>query len=391
VSRTIKRVLFAGPWWHEDLMQGVARHAGRRGWHLNLEPALSGQLPDDWRGDGLITTLGGDMGAFERFRRRAACPAVSLSLNHPEVAIPRVGFDNAAAGRMAAEHLLQRGFTSFAFYDRAGQYSGQRRRAAFADALAEAGHDHDPVLSLAIAPRISDSQPGQWVARQQMLTQELQQAPKPLAVFAADDSSAVEVVEACQSIGLDIPHQVGVLGMLDMPLFRESTTVPISSITVDFDTNTRVACELLESMMAGGPAPDRPIVFAPTGIATRASTDVIAARHPGVARAIRFMMEQYAQPIGVPDIVGASGMSQTRLFAAFKQDVGQPPAAVLTRIRLDKARRQLAQTHDKIEVVAEACGFGNRINLYRQFKQRLGLSPGAFRRRARQDRSPSTD
>ncbi len=79
-----RRVLFAAPWWHEDLMRGMAWHAAERGWHLNLETALSGRLPERWAGDGVLTTLGGDPVALKRFLVHARCPAVSLSLNCPE-------------------------------------------------------------------------------------------------------------------------------------------------------------------------------------------------------------------------------------------------------------------------------------------------------------------
>lgn len=372
----MRRIIFAGPWWHEDLMQGVARHCGARGWHLNLDPALSGQLPDDWQGDGILTTIGDGPGRFERFRRQADCPAVALSLNAPQIDIPRVGFDNWAVGRLAAEHFLERGFTSFAFYDRSRQHSAEQRRDAFAASV-------EPRCTGAFRTILPDPS-GRWAARQQDLATQLSRLPRPLAVLAADDASGVEVIEACQSLGLDIPYDVGVLGMLDMPLFRESTTIGMSSIRVDFDRNTRVACEVLESMMAGGAAPAEPILFPPTGIAVRASTDVIAAQHPGVARAVRFMMRHYAEPIDVPAIIAASGMSQTRLFAAFKAELGEPPGASLIRVRVDKAKRQLEQTRDKLDVVAADCGFGSRLNLYRQFTRRVGMSPGAWRKQSRE-------
>lgn len=381
MSQRIKRVIFAGPWWHEDLMQGIARHCSARGWHLNLEPALRGYVPTDWRGDGILTTLGGDIAQFKRFWRNADCPAVSLSLNHPQLTMPRVGFDNHAAGVRAAEHFLERGFHSFAFYHPGMSHAGRLRRDAFAAAVEQSVNAD--FVSLEIESASSEDGPGSWSARQDALREMLDLAPKPLGVLASDDSSGVEVIEACQTLGLEIPHDVGVLGMLDMPLFRQSTTIAMSSITVDFDTNTRVACELLAALMAGEPVPNEPILFPPTGIATRASTDVIAARHPGVAKAVRFMMDNYDQSIDVPNVVAASGISQTRLYAAFKDDIGQTPAAVLTRIRLDKAKRQLTQTSDTLDAVAQDCGFGSRINLYRQFHRSFGISPGQYRKRER--------
>lgn len=359
-------------------MQGIARNVAKHGWHLNLEAALSGRLPRRWSGDGILTTLSRDI-PFEQFQKRAGCPAVSLSLNRPQIQIPRVGFDNRIAGHLAAEHFLERGFGSFAFYHRHHQYSGQQRFAAFTERIRQAGFD-------TVANWDQIDQPDQrdhWAGRQELLTQWLSAADRPVGVFAADDAAGVEVIEACQSLGLSIPYEVGVLGMLDIPLFRQSTTVAMSSITVDFAASTRIACDVLAKLMEGGDRPSEPILLAPTGIAVRESTDTIAAGDPHVARAIRFMMEHYGDPIDVGRIVAASGLGQTQLYAAFKQYVGQSPAALLTRIRIDKAKRSLADSKTKIEAIAHACGFGDRINLYRQFKQHEGISPGAYRRHAR--------
>ena len=80
--------------------------------------------------------------------------------------------------------------------------------------------------------------------------------------------------------------------------------------------------------------------------------------------------------------VRASGMCRTRLFRAFQQDVEMTPRAVLNRIRLDKAKRMLLETDEKLRSVAEACGFGDPMNLHRHFKRRLNISPGAYREQA---------
>lgn len=87
----------------------------------------------------------------------------------------------------------------------------------------------------------------------------------------------------------------------------------------------------------------------------------------------------------MPDAVRISGLSRTGLYNAFEADVGESPAAVLTRIRIDKARRMLGETSEKVHTIAETCGFGDPINLQRHFKQRLGISPAAYRKQNRAD------
>ncbi len=374
------RVLFANPWWHAELVNSTAHHAAEHGWHLDLQTCLSGQLPERWDGDGIITALGGDLAALRRFLRRARCPAVSLNTNYPEIRIARVSQDDAVAGRMAAGHFLGRGFAFYAYYSHGSSvYTGGLRRAAFAETLAAAGHATIPLLWEEEGRRWADT----WLNRERWLRRRLPRLPKPLAVFATNDQAAVEVIEACMAEGIDVPGEVAVLGMLDMVIFRESTTVPLSSIRVDFDTITRTACDLLARMMAGEPPPAEPILFPPTGVVARRSTDTLAARTPEVARAIRYLLDHYAEPIGVPEIARAAGLSKTVLYERFRADLGQSPGEALIRIRVERARRLLREGAAKVEAVAQACGFGDRVNLHRHFTKHVGMTPAAYRREAR--------
>ena len=72
-------------------------------------------------------------------------------------------------------------------------------------------------------------------------------------------------------------------------------------------------------------------------------------------------------------------MSKTRLYIAFENDLNESPGAVLTRIRIDKAKRMLRETNEKVHVISEACGFGDAVNLYRCFKRHVGLAPRSYR------------
>ncbi|MBT3297155.1 MAG: hypothetical protein HN919_17650 [Verrucomicrobia bacterium] len=106
-SRAPKRVLFASNWWQQQLMEGVSRHASEHHWHLDLQMLVTGLVPKHWTGDGIITSMPGGTGALLELLTSGNCPAVSLSLNHPEIEIPRVGIDNDVAGQIAvARHAL---------------------------------------------------------------------------------------------------------------------------------------------------------------------------------------------------------------------------------------------------------------------------------------------
>lgn len=382
-----RRVLFGSPWWHSDIVNGVLRHAARLGWHVDLQTLLSGRLPDEWDGDGIITQLGSDLDEQRAFLDRTRCPAVSLNANFPQIDIPRVSTNSAAAGRLAAEHLLERGFQHFAFYAYDLSSRTFARHAAYKQALQHAGYE-PYTIAWADEQQHYDST---WPQRIAWLRQRLADLPQPLAVYAFNDQAAVEVIEACLAESIPVPERVAVLGTLNMDLFRHSTTIGLSSIDFDFDDMTRRACQLLHDMMQGSPPPDDPILVPPVRVVVRQSTDIVAAHTPLVARAIRFMLDHYHQPIGIDDIRQAVGGSRARLFNAFKNDMNRTPGDVLTRIRLDHAKRLLTDTDDKVYAIAAACGFGKPLNLHRAFKQQTGQSPNAYRKQQRTRASRPAD
>jgi len=373
--RFLPRVLLATAWQNHRFALAVAGYARQAGWHLDLQMELSGEVPRDWNGEGVITLLGGRQD-LSRFVQRVGCPTVCATLNEPALELPRVDVDCVAIGRLAAIHFLEKGFANFAWYSDRYQVVEQLRCDSFSETVSQAGRD----CTRLVWEHQQGRRKNTWANRQVWLARKLSQLPRPLAVFSVDDTNAVEIVEAAARAELTIPDQVAVLGTGDLDLFRESTPVTLSSVQVDFDRLAREATILLDRLMNGAVPPAEPILIPPSGIASRHSTDTIAVEHPQVARAVKFMIAHFAEPVGAREIVGATEMSQSRLYKAFQQHLGMSPVAVLARIRLEKAERLLRDTPLKIRVIADECGFGDPINLYRAFQRRHGVSPRYFRR-----------
>ncbi|MDT8391474.1 MAG: substrate-binding domain-containing protein [Lentisphaeria bacterium] len=373
-----KRVLYASQWWLEDQMGCVAREAAQRHWHINFQMCVTNRLPRRWRGDGIITTFSAPIEEEAAFLKQANCPAVALNQYHRDIDVPYVSLDMTAAGQLAAGHFLERGFRHFAHYTRSSWQATKLPYLPFEKRVAEHGGTVARLDWAAVKGCWGET----WEGRHDWLRHRLRTLPKPLAVLAVEPLAAVEVIEAALEEGLDVPDQVAVLGLFDISFFRECATVGLSCIIQDFEKQVRTACDLLARMMDGEPAPSNPILLPPAGITTRRSTDTIAAHMPEVAKAIRYLRRNYAAPVSVDQLADICDVSRTRLYDVFDADLGQSPHALLTRIRLDKAKKMLLETDEKIRAIAEACGFGSVVNLHRHFKSDLGMTPGAYRKRA---------
>ena len=98
-----------------------------------------------------------------------------------------------------------------------------------------------------------------------------------------------------------------------------------------------------------------------------------------IQRMIRFMSEQYTQPITVSDIASAGGVSEGYAMGLFQKTIGTSLTAYLTKLRLYHAKSALIESSEKIVTVAMDSGFGSLSRFYEVFSQDTGQTPQSFR------------
>ncbi|MGC4031152.1 MAG: helix-turn-helix domain-containing protein [Tepidisphaeraceae bacterium] len=55
------------------------------------------------------------------------------------------------------------------------------------------------------------------------------------------------------------------------------------------------------------------------------------------------------------------------------------PRRLLTRVRVEAAARLLRETGERLDAIAQACGFYDQAQFSRQFKSATGVTPGKYR------------
>jgi LacI family transcriptional regulator len=363
-------------WYDPRFFDAIGRYARDSGWHLATRSMLEAADPSGWVGDGMLVndTEVPRLAGFIR-SQIAKQPTVLFGANHQDVDAASVEEDNLGAGRLAAEHFLERGYRHFAWIGIPRGRVERDRREGFVSVLEEAGQDC-ALLNLD-APSGHPANVGK--ARRKRLAMEIKALPKQLAVFALDDLLAAEVIEACLDVGLRVPEDVAVLGAGNIELACECSPVPISSIDLNFGEIAYRAAGLLDGLMKGKARPAKPITIPLRGIVMRRSTDALAVSHPGIEKAVRFISENHTRNIGVEDISAAAKMSSRALHYAFSKELRRTPAKHLLYVRLDAAKNALENPAMKIEQVAQDCGFGSSRNLHRCFVREIGTSPQKWR------------
>jgi LacI family transcriptional regulator len=371
-----KRVLVALGWYDYRLHRGIEKFALEHNWHLSANLTREKVIPWGWEGSGILAWLGaGD--DLADFVVHTAKPTVDFSYRRPHLKFAHVLEDHTHAAQLVAEHFLSRGFHHFMFYSDTDNWSYEERGHSFIEALKRSGHACVWIRWHRSPDYRTDRE--QWNRKRKWLISQLKPAPKPLAVFAANDEQAQDVLEACESVGLTVPEQVAIMGAENYLLAPDAMRTPISSVETNLETLGYTGAALLEDLMNGKKAPAKPIRVPAAGIITRKSSDLLAIRHKGVANSLRFIWEHASQPISVKDLVGVAAMSRRGLHKAFLENVGRTPGQELQRVRIERAKRLLAESNHKLEVLAGLCGYQSANSFCVAFKQATGLSPKQFR------------
>jgi LacI family transcriptional regulator len=153
----------------------------------------------------------------------------------------------------------------------------------------------------------------------------------------------------------------------------------LSSVRLDFQRIGYEAAALLDQLMDGAKAPAAPRLIVPEGVATRASTDVVATGHPVIARVLALMRERLRDSLGVEEFARMVGVSKRTLEALFQRELGEGVHRTLLKLRLRQARRQLERSDHTVEAIALEAGFCHAPHLYREFKRWTGKTPSQWR------------
>lgn len=94
-----------------------------------------------------------------------------------------------------------------------------------------------------------------------------------------------------------------------------------------------------------------------------------------------FVIEHLDEPLPVQCIAEGVGMSVRTLSRWCREQLGESPAELVRRLRIDEARRLLEETSLPLKDISVRTGLGDTSTLWRVFTQHLGVTPAAYRER----------
>ncbi len=171
---------------------------------------------------------------FERLESRGL-PYVLIDRRFPDLQASYVGADDEAIGRLATNHLIERGCRRIAHIAAQDRLTGIGRFKGYRDALSAANL---PYREAWIA-HATDDATGYEATRKLLAADQ-----RPDGVFGYNDPTAAGAMKAILEAGLRIPQDIKVIGVGNVH-YSDLLRVPLSTIDQSSETIGQQAADLL--------------------------------------------------------------------------------------------------------------------------------------------------
>jgi len=359
-SRTHGPWVFPWVFYSQDLL-----YIARGSEHAELEHLRK------WGPNGIIAR---DSKDIEEFAQWGVPLFVAVGMNPPDPHRHNIITDNAAMGRMAAEHLLERGFRHFGFCGFDNIYWSVHRGQSFGARISEAGFE----TSFYKQPKSRTARV--WYREEPILAEWLRALPKPVGIMAANDDRGQHITEACANANLKVPYEVAVIGVDNDDQVCDISNPSLSSVTLDVENAGFKASELLDRIMGGEKMPPQTITVHPVRVVTRQSTNIVAVEDKLVSQALRFIHQNAKRLIQVDDVIKDLNVSRRGLHDKFTKALGRSVYDEIKRVRIDLISQMLLETDLSISDIVFSLGYDSTNHIARYFKQKTGISPLDYRK-----------
>jgi len=168
------------------------------------------------------------------------------------------------------------------------------------------------------------------------------------------------------------------------PIFiRDGNTYTTAGVTAGMDLALALVEQDLGSALALRVARELVLYLRRAGGQSQFSTamSLQASDRKQIEEIRAWALDHLDQNLPVEKLAAKAGMSPRNFARIFVKDTGTTPARFVERLRVEAARRRLEESPDKLEKIANDCGFRSITSLRRSFVRVLRVPPADYRHR----------
>ncbi len=99
-----------------------------------------------------------------------------------------------------------------------------------------------------------------------------------------------------------------------------------------------------------------------------------------ISRVIEFLTEHYYDEFSLEHIAQMANLSPYHFIRVFKSETGKTPYVYLMDVKMERAKKMLRANDHSVTEICFLCGFSNLSHFSTVFKQKIGVSPKAYRK-----------
>jgi LacI family transcriptional regulator len=276
-------------------------------------------------------------------------------------------------GVMAARFFLNKAYRNFAFYGNQNTIWSRERCGGYCEEIERNGY-----TCHVLENKNPDSR--EWFYDHETLGKCLLALPKPVALFACDDSYAFQISETCNVFNITIPDEISLLGVDNDELLCNISNPPLSSIVLDVENGGYQAGKLLHKLVNKEIQESFNIVVEPLYIEKRTSTEKYAVSDKHIQSILSYIDDNYMNHISVDTLVGRVPLSRRLLEKKFRQIMGTSLYQCIQDRRMNQFIRLLLTSDCTMYEAAMQSGFDSYKNVSRIFRKYQSVSPAAYRK-----------
>lgn len=317
--------------------------------------------------------------------RELGFPVVNLSNTGGDwEGLANVLSDDLDVGRVAARHLLGRGFRSVIAVGLESRVFSTERAGGFCEEALRAGARAE-LVNVGIATMQRAWMPETYFDELwESLAPVFRRLQPPVGVFCVNDWLGWAVWRAIERGAPEQFHTTGLIGAdnLHGTLFDPLRTEGLSSVAPGFREAGRRGLDVLMDCAGGKKnAAEVRVRCRPEGVIERASTAGPACSDPLAALVVRDIWSglRSGEPVILGDLAKKRGMTLRTLERKFSSVLGRSAREWLAKMRIEYACELLKNPGAVISEVAGCCGFADTPAFSAAFKKTMGRTPREWR------------